>query len=198
MPNGADLNAAKKILSEAGWADTNGNGIIDKNGHEANMTLFYLSGDSVREQLSIVVAHMIKPLGINIELLAGSWDFIATKMHENPVLMGFGNHSAKEVRFVYHSDFAGVDFFNTGFYNNHKVDQALEQASNAPSWEASLPFWQQAQQQILADQPWTWLVNLDHLYAASSCLDLGEPIPEPHGHGWPLTANITEWLWTCQ
>lgn len=196
--NGADLHAARKILSDAGWVDTNGNGIIDKNGHEANMTLLYKSGDSVREQLSIVAADMVKPLGINIELLAGSWDFIATKMHENPVLMGFGSHSAKEVRFVYHSDFAGVDFFNTGFYKSKLVDRALEQASNAPSWEASLPFWQQAQQQILADQPWTWLVNLDHLYATSSCLDLGDPIPEPHGHGWPLTANITEWSWTCQ
>jgi peptide/nickel transport system substrate-binding protein len=198
LANSADLEAAKKMLSDAGWADTNGNGTIDKDGHEANMTLLYKSGDSVREQLSIVAADMVKPLGINIELLAGSWDFIATKMHENPVLMGFGSHSAKEVRFVYHSDFAGVDFFNTGFYSSKEVDQALDQASNAPSWEASLPFWQQAQQQILADQPWTWLVNLDHLYAASSCLDLGDPIPEPHGHGWPLTANITEWSWTCQ
>lgn len=196
--NKADLVAAKKVLSDAGWVDTNGDGTIDKDGHEAKLTLLYKAGDSAREQLSIVAANMAKPLGINIELLAGSWDFIATKMHENPVLMGWGSHSAKEVRFVHHSDFAGVEFFNSGYYHNAKVDQALDQASNAPSWEASLPFWQQAQQQILADQPWTWLVNLDHLYAASSCLDLGAPVPEPHGHGWPLTANITEWSWTCQ
>ncbi len=196
--NKADLEAAKKVLKDAGWADTNGNGTIDKDGHEAKLTLLYKAGDSAREQLSIVAANMAKPLGIDIELLAGSWDFIATKMHENPVLMGWGSHSAKEVRFVHHSDFAGVEFFNSGFYQNAKVDQALDQASNAPSWEASLPFWQQAQQQIQADQPWTWLVNLDHIYAASSCLDLGTPVPEPHGHGWPLTANITEWTWTCQ
>lgn len=194
----ADLNAARKVLSDAGWADSNGDGTIDKEGHEAKMTLLYKAGDSAREQLSIVAANMVKPLGIKMDLLAGSWDFIAGKMHENPVLMGWGSHSAKEVRFVHHSDFAGVEFFNSGFYKNTQVDQAINQASNASSWEASLPFWQQAQEQILADQPWTWLVNLDHIYAASSCLDLGAPVPEPHGHGWPLTANITEWTWTCQ
>lgn len=194
----ADRVKAQSILSNAGWKDTNGNGIVDKNGQEATLTLLYKSGDSVREQLSIVAAQMVKPLGIKIELLVGGWDFIATKMHEHPVLMGFGSHSAKEVRFVYHSDFAGVDFFNAGFYKNAVVDHALEQAAKAGSWEKSLPFWQQAQAQVAVDQPWTWLVNLDHLYASSECLDLGKPVPEPHGHGWPLTANITQWTWQCQ
>lgn len=194
----ADLTKAKAILAAGGWADTNGNGIVDKDGQEATITLLYKSGDSAREQLSIVASQMVKPLGIKVDLLAGGWDFIATKMHENPVLMGFGSHSAKEVRFVYHSDFAGVDFFNSGFYQNALVDEALDKAAVAESWEASLPFWQQAQVQVAKDQPWTWLVNLDHIYATSSCLDLGKPVPEPHGHGWPLTANITEWTWQCQ
>jgi peptide/nickel transport system substrate-binding protein len=26
-------------------------------------------------------------------------------------------------------------------------------------------------------------------------LDIGVSRIEPHGHGWPITANITEWTW---
>ena len=178
--------------------DSNANGTLDKQGVEAQLTLWYKAGDSTREQLALVVASMIKPLGINIKVKAGSWEQIATQMHSNPVLMGFGSHSAKEVQFVHHSNFAGIDFFNSGYYKNPQVDAALDLASKAPSWQASLPFWQQAQQQIILDQPWTWLVNVDHLYAATGCLNLGKPVPEPHGHGWPLTANIGEWEWTCR
>jgi peptide/nickel transport system substrate-binding protein len=48
------------------------------------------------------------------------------------------------------------------------------------------------------DAAWAWLVNLDHTYFVSNCLDIGQSQVEPHGHGWPITANITAWKWTCQ
>lgn len=60
-----------------------------------------------------------------------------------------------------------------------------------------------AEQIVLAiggegDAAWAWLVNLDHTYFVDECLDIGEPQVEPHGHGWPITANISEWEWTCE
>ena len=30
-----------------------------------------------------------------------------------------------------------------------------------------------------------------------TCLDVGELGVAPHGHGWPITANLVEWRWTC-
>ncbi|HEX2727660.1 MAG TPA: ABC transporter substrate-binding protein, partial [Beijerinckiaceae bacterium] len=47
------------------------------------------------------------------------------------------------------------------------------------------------------DAAWAWLVNLDHIYFANACLDLGKLQIEPHGHGWPITAGISDWKWTC-
>ena len=34
------------------------------------------------------------------------------------------------------------------------------------------------------------MVNLAHVYATNRCLDLGELGVAPHGHGWPVTANL--------
>ena len=45
--------------------------------------------------------------------------------------------------------------------------------------------------------PWAWLVNLEHTYYVDARLDVGEPMVEPHGHGWPITASVTGWSWSC-
>ncbi|WP_240778684.1 ABC transporter substrate-binding protein [Shewanella sp. SNU WT4] len=194
------LQQAQSILSDAGWQLRQGVLVKDIQGKAVNakLTLHYLAQDSVREQLALTVAQMVAPLGIIIEPKGGSWDSIATKMHQDPVLMGFGSLSASEVYFTHHSRYGGQDFYNSGFYANPKVDAALDAARSASSWTASLQDWQLAQGLIKDDQPWTWLVNLDHLYVTKECIDLGEKAIEPHGHGWPLINTISQWHWTCQ
>ncbi|GLR75572.1 ABC transporter substrate-binding protein [Aliivibrio sifiae] len=192
------LTHANALLKKAGWVDSNRNGVIDKQGHEASFTLLYKSGDSVREQLALAIRSMAAQVGINVDIKGLEWNAIALQMTTTPVLMGFGSHSASEVTYVYHSRYAHTDFYNSGGYKNTKVDTAIDNALKASSWQASIPFWQEAQQQIQHDRPWTWLVNIKHLYMANACLNLGTPITEPHDHGWPLTANIEEWRWQCQ
>ena len=190
------LSEALALLEQSGWKLVDG--IRQKQGLRASMTLYYLAGDSIREQLALTVAQMVKPLGIEIHPKGESWENIYKHMHNQPVLFGFGSHSASEVRFVHHSQYRGRDYYNAGYYINAKLDAVLDSAQHAASWEASLPYWRQAQELIRKDLPWTWLVNLRHLYAANRCLDLAEPGVEPHGHGWPLANNISEWRWTCQ
>lgn len=197
-PLKANLIHANRLLKNAGWADSDNNGIIDKQNHEASFTLLYKAGDSVREQLALTISAMAAQVGINVDVKGLEWNAIALQMTTTPVLMGFGSHSASEVSYVYHSRYAHTDFYNSGGYKNKTVDIAIDNALKAASWKDSIPFWQQAQKQIQQDRPWTWLVNIQHLYMAKSCLDLGKPITEPHDHGWPLTANIEEWRWKCR
>ncbi|MCL1061681.1 ABC transporter substrate-binding protein [Shewanella benthica] len=189
------LSQAKQLLDNAGWKLTDD--VRQKQELKAEFSLYYLAGDSIREQLALTVAQMVKPLGIHITPRGESWENIYKHMHSQPVLFGFGSHSASEVRYVHHSQYRGVEYFNAGYYSNLSVDKALDDAQHALTWESSLPYWQEAQRLISKDRPWSWLVNLKHLYAASPCLDLGEPGIEPHGHGWPLANNISQWRWIC-
>ncbi|WP_241571506.1 ABC transporter substrate-binding protein [Vibrio parahaemolyticus] len=193
-----DVKRAQQTLTSAGWIDSNNDGIRERNSINAEMTLYYKAGDSVREELAITISQMLKPIGIKLDIVGADWDTIAKHMHNNPVLMGFGSHSANEIRSLFHSDYAGVDFYNSGLYQNEEVDHLIDQAIHASSWQESLPLWQESQKLIEKDLPWTWLVNLDHLYATNKCLDLGSPLTEPHAHGWPLVSNIAEWRWVCQ
>ncbi|WP_333684511.1 hypothetical protein [Pontibaca methylaminivorans] len=88
---------------------------------------------------------------------------------------------------------------NPTYYANPRVEALFEQAQSAESYDASIPFWSAAAEHygIAGDNAWLWLVNLDHVYLVNDCLDLGPARIEPHGHGWPITATLANWAWTC-
>ncbi|MEK5061176.1 ABC transporter substrate-binding protein [Paenibacillus shunpengii] len=195
------IEQAKDILAEGGWEDSNGDGTVDKNGIEAEFTLIYSSGDSTRQSLAIAAADMVKPLGIRITVEGKSWDEIDKLMFSNAVLLGFGSNDPLEMYNVYSSQFAGMEYYNPGYYNNPQVDEYMEAALAAADEDEAMELWKKAQWDgttglsTSGDAPWAWLVNLNHLYLVNEKLDIGEQQIHPHGHGWPITANIEEWEW---
>lgn len=198
-----DPEKARRILAEGGWADTDGDGVLEKGGLRAEFTLVYPAGDSTRQSLALAVADMVKPLGISIQVEGKSWDEIKTMMHSNAVLFGWGSHDQTEMYNLYHSKMAGQGWYNTGFYSNPTVDRYLDQALGSVTEAEAIPYWKKAQWDgttgfsALGDAAWAWLVNLDHVYFVHECLDAGKQRVQPHGHGWPITANIVEWKWVC-
>ncbi|WP_277678864.1 ABC transporter substrate-binding protein [Gracilibacillus dipsosauri] len=195
----ADVDGAKKLLKDSGWKDTDDDGILEKGAIKAEFNLYYPAGDAIRQSLSIAVADMVKSLGINIIVEGGSWDTIEQKMYSNAVMMGWGSHDPQEMYNVYSSKYAGIEYYNTGFYKNEKVDAYFEQALAATDSSEAMENWKKAQWDgttglsAKGDAPWAWLVNIDHLYLVKDGLDIGEQRIQPHGHGWPVTNNIEEW-----
>jgi peptide/nickel transport system substrate-binding protein len=198
----ADMEGAGKLLKNAGWKDTDGDGILEKDGQKAEFSLYYPAGDNIRQSLSIAAADMLKPLGISIIVEGGSWDKIEQNMHSSAVMMGWGSHNPYEMYNIYSSENAGVEYYNTGFYNNEKVDEYFKEALAATDEHEANEYWKEAQWDgenglsARGDAPWAWLVNIDHLYLVKEGLDIGEQSIHPHGHGWPVTDNITEWKWS--
>jgi len=194
---------AQEILAAGGWTDSDGDGVLEKDGLPAEFTILYPASDSTRQALALATAEMLKPVGIQANVEGKSWDEIEPAMHSNVVVFGWGSHDQTEMYNLYHSQAAQGDFYNAGYYANQTIDETLDLAMGAPSEAEAIAFWKAAQwdgsQGFTAqgDAAWAWLVNLDHTYFVSDCLDIGQPQVEPHGHGWPITANIAEWEWTC-
>ncbi|BCS89831.1 ABC transporter substrate-binding protein [Pseudodesulfovibrio sediminis] len=197
-----DADAARKILADAGWKDSDGDGIVEKNGLKAEFTIIYPAERSIRQYLALASADMIKKIGINAKVEGKrSWDEIKQLMHSNVIVFGWGSHDPIEIYHLYSSHHAGDGYNNPGLYTNPKVDEYLDKALAAPNYEASLEYWMKSQwdgetgTSALGDAPWAWLVNLDHTYFISDHLNVGTSQVEPHGHGWPITANIEKWTW---
>jgi len=66
-----DLDMAKKLLAEAGWNDTNGDGILDKNGESLKeLDLVVTSAPALiwQRDLALVVQSQLKKIGIDMQI----------------------------------------------------------------------------------------------------------------------------------
>lgn len=198
-----DVDHAMRILEEGGWTDEDGDGLLEKEARKAAFTLLYPAGDKTRQSLALTVADMIRPIGIDITVEGKSWNELETLMHANAVLFGWGSHDPLEMYYLYSSRYQGVDLFNAGYYSNSVVDEWMDLALHATREEEANRYWQKAQWDGITglsfhgDAAWAWLVNIDHVYFVREHLDIGEQGIHPHGHGWPITDNISEWRWSA-
>jgi peptide/nickel transport system substrate-binding protein len=133
-----------------------------------------------------------------------SWDEITPLKHANAVLWGWGSHDPTEIDTIYNTKWAGIEWNNAEFYSNPAVDKNLNAAMSAKTEAEAIPYWKKAAWDgstgytAKGDAVYAWLVNIDHVYLVADGLDIGQQRVQPHGHGWPVTANITEWKWNGQ
>ena len=58
-----NVDEAKKILEDGGWKDTDGDGILEKNGLKAEFTLLYPSNAQERQALAVALSEEAKKTG---------------------------------------------------------------------------------------------------------------------------------------
>lgn len=191
-----DIQQARHVLEQNGWA-IGPDGIYIKDGVRASFNLIYPAGDSVRQAIAMLVQKQAKQLGIDISLQSQSWDEIAKNMYTNPVIMGWGSLDPVEFYNLHSGQYRGRGWYNVNFYQNQAVDALFEQARRQTDYNNAIAQWREAQHLIYQDLPWVWLVNLKHVFLVDRCLDLGQPMVQPHAHGWSLLNNIQEWKWVC-
>lgn len=64
-----DPDMARKILADAGYADTNGNGIVEKDGQDLKLRFVTFSGDTYRT-IAVLFQESLKAVGIDCEISA--------------------------------------------------------------------------------------------------------------------------------
>lgn len=196
------VQEARKLLEEAGWKDTDGDGIREKNGKKAEFTLYGRTDDLQRYTLAVALSAQAKPLGINIKAEAKGWTEAKALSMSTPTVFGFGSYSPIQMYYSFHSDNIGVGINNTASYNNPKVDEYINKALYSSDRDESMKYWKLAQWDgktgfgANGDAPWLWIVNIQHLYLVNEKLNIGEQRVHPHGHGWPIVQNINEWTWS--
>ena len=195
---------ARRLLSDAGWADTDGDGIVERDGLRAEFTCVYPSGDSVRQAVAMAAAEQVREVGIQINVEGASWDDIMRRMFSDAVMMGWGSAIPNETYYLYRSEGALLDdFYNAEGYRSEITDGYLNAAMEALTVEEANRNWRLVQwdgttgTSMRGECPWVWIVNLDHVTYVRDGLSIGRQPIHGHGHGLPLVQNLQEWAWTA-
>lgn len=192
----ANVDEAKKILSDGGWKDTDNDGVLEKDGQKAEFKLLYTEGE-YRQEMALEFVNVAKEIGISVNLEVRTWDTILEDIHKEAVLFGFGSGDPSELYNLYYGPIAGgtVAWDNAGCYNNEKVNEDIDKALDAKDEDEALPYWKDLQKYTSAkgDAPYCWLVNANHVYLAADGFDFGNPVVQPHGGR--IFDNVNEWSW---
>ena len=189
-----DEQKAKQLLADGGWKDSDGDGILEKNGTAASFTVYYPSTDSVRQALTAEFSNQMRKLGIEVLYEGlGNWDELYLKMYSDPIIWGWGSNSPVENYQLYHTNGA----CNYTGYSNEETDRLFDDALAATDMDESYALWQQAQAAVgpKGEALWVWFANIDHLYFVRDGLKVAEQKLHPHGHGWSIVNNVDEWSW---
>ncbi|GFI08382.1 oligopeptide-binding protein AppA [Lachnospiraceae bacterium] len=193
-----NLEEAKAILEEAGWAEGS-DGIREKKGVRAAFNLLYPASDSLRQALAADTQNQLRTLGIEVTIEGVGWDTAYDRAQAEPLMWGWGAHSPMELYNIYHTLENGLAGFSP--YSNETVDRYMDEALAASDLDTSYELWQKAQWDGTTgitqegDIPWIWLVNIDHLYWSRDNLQVAEQKLHPHGHGWSIVNNVDQWTW---
>ncbi len=187
-----NVKQAKEILSNAGWKDTNGDGIVEKNGTPAAFSVYYNSKATERQAIAVAVSEQAKEIGIDITPVGGSWDDIDPNIYSQGVVWGFGSADPFEIEHQYDSRVAHVGYDNPEGLNESAVD-ALIDAAMAQDLNASYSTWSQAAQQATSKYPYLWIGSVDYTYFVSDDLDISNSTHLIYPHGGDIWGNIYDW-----
>lgn len=160
---------AAELLKEAGYEDTDGDGILDQDGENLVLTLVVPTGDAVREQTGAVIKDNLKKIGIEIELDLMDFNAVMEKVvgnHEFELyLMGNTLGSDPDPTPNWYStqasDEKGVFGWNIAGFRSEEADKLMDQNTQETNQEDRAKTLQEFGRLLNKELPWIPLYAAD-------------------------------------
>ena len=194
-----DVEAAKKILDEAGWVEGS-DGIREKDGVKAEFELLYGANAVDRQAIAMSFAEEAKKLGISVKPAGKDYDEIKKLAKSTPMVLGGGHCNPMNVDMIYDGRFAKTTgWSNVIGYSNEKTDKYIEQAFSAKTDEEANKFWQKVSwdgtegPSVLGETCYIPICYIRHLYFVRDGIDLGKDVILARDHGAASLQDVIHW-----
>jgi ABC-type transport system substrate-binding protein len=172
-----DLERARSLLSEAGWSDTDADGLVDKviNGRKTNFEFSFLIHNSSPEFASVanVYKEDLLKIGVLLNIETADWSLMQKRMDEKQFdaytggwAMGWNSDPYQ----IWHSSQADVPKgSNKVGFRNPNADKLIEQLRVTFEPDERIRLFRALHREIYAAQPYTFfrVVKLPYCWANS-------------------------------
>ncbi|MBL8006773.1 MAG: hypothetical protein JNJ56_04530 [Ignavibacteria bacterium] len=191
-----DPEKAKQMLAEAGWKDTDGDGILDKviDGKKTDFKFTFINNNNPkRKKVMLIVIENLKQLGIQADLQEYEWSVYLdkTKKHEFDACYAAWQLTVtpEDPYQIWHSSQSQGEGSNWISYNNPESDKLLEQNRIEFDDNKRIEILNKWQEIINEDQPVTFLWTEPSRYLYS------DRFKNTRWYAYPDSPLLNEW-WT--
>jgi peptide/nickel transport system substrate-binding protein len=155
-----DLEKAKQLLKEAGFVDSDGDGILDKDGKPFSFEIL-TNQNPDRVKSATFVQRQLKQIGIDTSIRQLEWaSFIGRYIKTGDfqaVVLGWSLGVEPDQFNIWHSSQQAPGQFNFIGYNNPKVDRLLEQGRLELDPDKRMKIYHEFAEVLLEDSPVVYL-----------------------------------------
>ncbi|MDD2717982.1 MAG: peptide-binding protein [Candidatus Wallbacteria bacterium] len=171
-----DLAAARKLLAEAGWSDSNNDGFLEKDGRRFSFTLSIPNGKQTFKLIAQLTQDCWKSIGIEVKIEQVEWTVLMKMCDDknfDSMILGWSQGLDPDHYSIWHSSQipdmpAGKNGNNYMSYINPEADRLWEQGRTTFDLELRKQIYHKLHSIIHEDQPYTFLYVTDAIVAVDN------------------------------
>jgi peptide/nickel transport system substrate-binding protein len=157
-------DAARAALAEAGWTDSNGDGVVDRNGVDFRFPLLVPSGSPRREAAGAMIQAQLRAVGVDaqVELLDPS--ILVARMVAggfDAAMNGWSSGLWPDARGPWERD----SELNFTSFADEEAERLLRSATSEPDPALAAIRWAEFEARVYSQQPYTFLYWVDEIVA---------------------------------
>lgn len=162
-----DLEKARQLLDEAGWKDTDADGIRDKvvDGTKRNFEFTILRTPSpVGEKVVRVIVNSLNRLGLKVNERQTEFTVLQQQLKDHNFDAAYGGWGSGADPYSLKNIFGTNENRNYGQYTNPQVDELFRQGMTELDREKRAKIYQEIARILHEDLPYTWLFYPSELH----------------------------------
>jgi peptide/nickel transport system substrate-binding protein len=156
-----DIERAKQLMDEAGWRDTDGDGIRDMNGLAFRFKLSYPAGNDTAEQIVKMFKDDASKIGVDITADPVEWSIYVEQLNNrsfDAAICAWGGTIESDPYQIFHSSQIEGRGNNFVSFNCPAADTVIEEARRTLAPEKRYALYHRFHQILHEEQPYTFLV----------------------------------------
>lgn len=172
-PYQQNLDEAEKLLDEAGWADSDGDGIRDKTvgGRKIDFQFTVITNNREdRIDICQLLAESLGKIGIDCQVSPMEFAVVIDKLQKHDFQAAFGGWGAGTDPDTSENIFGTGQERNYGEYSNPEVDKLFVAGRKELDPDKRVAIYQKIDELLWEDQPYTWLYYRNAFYGFNKSL----------------------------
>ena len=157
-----DSNKARQLLDEAGWRDSDGDGLRDKNGVPFRFKFMYSNSYALYERIAKLLKDEAAKVGIEVVAEPTEWSILAGRLNDrkfDSAIAGWGGEIVEDPYQLWHSSQIGNRGSNYVGFRNSQADALIEEIRGTLGEAKRNELCHQLHRILHEEQPYTFLYN---------------------------------------